>query len=286
MVASMSGVNGWIRRVGGLSAVVVVLSACGESAGQARDGAISVSQYTTTTTTTTTTTMPPTTVMPTSTLPPAPPVEPIWNGHGIPQPGSVFTTFAGDASVAGPKTVALTFDDGPTQYTAGILDVLKINGVKATFFNISPQTKERPEVVKRALAEGHHFGAHSKKHKELTTLDDAQKRDEIVGSADDLEAVVGPGVVTCFRPPFGDYDNSVVQIAKDRNMGLAMWSLDTLDWTKPGAGVIIDRVFKHLSTNEVVLMHDGGGDRTQTMEALKFIIPALKAKGYTFVQVC
>ncbi|NLA36358.1 MAG: polysaccharide deacetylase family protein [Actinobacteria bacterium] len=219
----------------------------------------------------------------------APMVRPpaAWASAGIPQPGSMFENLGADTFLdpAG-KFVALTFDDGPGQHTPQILDILKSTMTPATFFMLTPQAERRQDLVRQMVADGFRVGLHSKNH---ANLDDAMpwaKIDEIAGSHDQLNAIVGPGVAKCFRPPYGALDQYALDVISSRGLATAMWSIDTLDWQKPDWTVIVNRVMDQARSGSVILLHDGGGDRAATIQALPWIILGLRARGFTFVPVC
>lgn len=210
-----------------------------------------------------------------------------WLPNGVPAPGSMFRDLVADESLApmGP-VVALTFDDGPSQYTTQIVNLLKLYGVPATFFQLTPQSQQRADLVRQMQADGFRLGVHTKNHVKLADADPGTQIDQIVGSIDQLEAITGPGTVRCFRPPYGSYDQYVLDLVASKGLATAMWSIDTLDWEKPDWFTIVGRVLNGAQDRSVVLMHDGGGDRTATILALPWIIQGLRDRGFTFVAVC
>lgn len=184
---------------------------------------------------------------------------------------------------SGSLLVALTFDDGPWPgQTAAILDILKANGVKATFFMLSAAANHHPDLARRVLAEGHEIGNHTVNHKNLAKSPPDVVRFEIVSGEDTIQNITGYRPIW-FRPPGGNYNATVLQIMNESGVKLAMWSVDTLDWKKPAPQEIVGRALAGQQQVKVVLMHDGGGDRSRTIEALPQIIAEYKARGYTFV---
>ena len=184
----------------------------------------------------------------------------------------------------GAKVIALTFDDGPSQYSDAILDILKDKGVKATFFDIGQSATAMPQTEKRMVDEGHQVATHSNTHPDMTTLDkDAERADISAG----IEAIHNAsGVDTkVFRAPYGAFGVEQWKAASDLIDCNVFWDIDTLDWKRPGANAIHDSVVQGAHNGAIALMHDGGGDRTQTIEALPGIIDDLKAQGYTFVTI-
>ncbi len=213
-----------------------------------------------------------------------PPVGPRW----VPAPGTVVRSLQPVARF-GPRLVALTFDDGPIPGgRPQILDVLRAKNVRATFFMVGDYARARPDLVRRVAAERHHIASHSMSHPNLLAVSDAVERRQIVDSADLLDRIAGPGTVRCFRPPYGNHDATTVRVAKERGLATIMWSRDGQDWSQPGVDVIVrgnlDTRFD--GGRGVVVLHDGGAKRAQTVAALPKLIDALRARGYTFVQLC
>ncbi|MEO6629900.1 MAG: polysaccharide deacetylase family protein, partial [Aquihabitans sp.] len=189
----------------------------------------------------------------------------------------------------GPKLVALTFDDGPDpRWTPQILSVLAKHDVKATFFVVGFQVRAHPELVRQEVAAGHHVATHTVDHTNLLTLGAAAQQRQIVDSRRQIEAIAGAGSVRCFRPPYGNHNATTDRIAREQGLATILWSRDGRDWARPGVDTI---VAGNLSTRydggrAVILLHDSGTDRTQTVAALDRLIPTLKAQGYRFVQIC
>lgn len=192
----------------------------------------------------------------------------------------------------GDKVIALTFDDGPWPTTTSeILDVLKENDAHATFFEIGNQVAENADVVKRIAAEGNQIGSHTWDHASgsgqgvnLTFMTADEQRDEVTKGFSAIEDVLGTSVPHVLRAPGGNYYGSLVENLKDLVDAEVGWNVDTEDWRRPGADKIAEAIMSAQPGN-VVLMHDGGGDRSQTVEALKIALPKLKAEGYSFVTI-
>lgn len=213
--------------------------------------------------------------------------EAAWVGFGQPQPGSMFENLQADRSLDGKgKFVALTFDDGPSQYTPQILQILQFLDVRATFFTITKQALANPDLVRLMLASGHRIGSHTHNHPHLGESTPDVQRQEVVGSIDELNATFGTGTVKCFRPPYAQYDQNVLNLVAERQVATAMWSLDTLDWQKPAWQSLVNRVVNGAQDRQVILFHDGGGDRTQTIAALPWIIQGLRDRGFQFLPIC
>ncbi|PWF82852.1 polysaccharide deacetylase [Kocuria rosea] len=179
------------------------------------------------------------------------------------------------------KQLMLTFDDGPdATYTGEILDVLSAEGVPATFFNVGTNVVGHPELFQRIVREGHMVGNHTMTH---TTAwdDDLRNREELIGT-DRAMRSVGSYATHLFRLPTGDPDNKALPILEAQQLGYLHvdFDYDTHDWeAAPGETVDLPALD---GEGHIVLMHDGGGDRTATVAALKELITEAKAQGYTF----
>ncbi len=182
------------------------------------------------------------------------------------------------------KVVALTFDDGPwpTQ-TAKILDILKAEKVPATFFTVGLCVKREPKLAKRIVAEGHDIGNHTYRHIDLTGATPAVLKRELNGENDMVRWMTGV-TPKWFRPPMGKIDGPAYNAIRSAGMKPVLWTVDPQDW-RPGAeaGAIARSVIAAAKPGSVILLHDGGGDRTQTIKALPWIIHELRGKGYEFV---
>jgi peptidoglycan-N-acetylglucosamine deacetylase len=183
------------------------------------------------------------------------------------------------------KIIALTFDDGPGVYTPKILAILKAKGVKATFFVIGRQVPGRWSITRGLARAGMSVQNHTWNHPNLTRAPTATIRSEISRTDNLIKAVTGVRP-TCVRPPGGAYDATAITVAAQGRHRLVNWSIDPRDWSRPGAGAIRSRVLNHAANNGIVILHDGGGNRSQTVAALPGIITGLRARGYSFVTVC
>ncbi|MEG6585198.1 polysaccharide deacetylase family protein [Dendrosporobacter sp. 1207_IL3150] len=188
------------------------------------------------------------------------------------------------------KVVAITFDDGPyPPYTDQILDVLKENNVRATFFVVGKNVDRHPELMKRIHDEGHQIGNHTYNHIDLLKADRDMVISEIVKTNKAISSVTGikPHIV---RPPHGFRDPVVLEVMAEQGLKVVEWSVMSRDWTNPGVEVIANRVISKAQNGSVILLHDGDGianqaSRAQTVEATRLIIKQLLAEGYTFVTV-
>jgi peptidoglycan-N-acetylglucosamine deacetylase len=195
-----------------------------------------------------------------------------------------------------PKKIALTFDDGPDPtWTPQILDILKKKHVHATFFIIGENAGASPDIVEREYEEGHDVGNHTFTHPNVVELPQGMAKLEINATRRLFEAITGHSM-RLFRAPFmGDSDPTTMDelepVALAQSMGFVSVGLriDPDDWLRPPAQTIIDRILKQVSdsdpdnTGNVILLHDAGGDRSETVKALPQLIDALRARGYEFV---
>lgn len=182
------------------------------------------------------------------------------------------------------KYIALTFDDGPSGYTPDILQVLKDKGVQATFYNLGSQEDKYGQYAKQLLDEGHELASHTNQHMYLPDLDNDSLRAEISSAADSINGASGQSP-RMIRAPYGAFTANDWGRAGDLISCNVLWNIDTLDWKRPGAGVITNEVLSNAYNGAIVLMHDGGGNRSQDVEALPGIIDGLRANGYELVTV-
>jgi cellulose synthase/poly-beta-1,6-N-acetylglucosamine synthase-like glycosyltransferase/peptidoglycan/xylan/chitin deacetylase (PgdA/CDA1 family)/spore germination protein YaaH len=198
---------------------------------------------------------------------------------------------------AADKKIAITFDDGPDpQWTPKILDILKNKGVPAAFFVIGEYGTQRPDLLRREYAEGHEIGNHTWTHPTWEDISKTQARWELNLTQRLIESTLGVKTIL-FRPPYGidhqpEYAEEVAQLPFAQEMGYLIigQKIDPHDWQvingkQTPAQEILDEVLQQANDGNIILLHDGGGDRTQTIAALPKIIDALRAKGYSFVSV-
>jgi peptidoglycan-N-acetylglucosamine deacetylase len=173
------------------------------------------------------------------------------------------------------KRIALTFDDGPGPYTPKVLKILQNHHAKGTFFEIGEQVSRESRDVLKA---GEELANHSYHH------EDYPSRASMAATNGSIRSVTG--FEPClFRPPGGAYDSRVLRDAKALGMTTIIWNVDPQDWSRPGASAIYSRVVSAARPGAIVVMHDGGGDRSQTVAALPRIIRTLHARGYRLVTV-
>lgn len=182
------------------------------------------------------------------------------------------------------KMIALTFDDGPDlTYTPQVLAVLNKYAVHATFFQIGNEaTPASAALIRSLVASGNLVENHSFTHADLSRLADTQIYSELQRTSDALLALTNRDPMF-FRPPYGEYNARVQIDGSALGMQMALWTVDTNDWAMPGIASIVNSVINGAEDGGVILMHDGGGNRAQTVAALHTIIPALQAQGYDLV---
>jgi len=181
------------------------------------------------------------------------------------------------------KEVALSFDDGPYPLTPSFVRMLRSNGAVATFFMIGEQVTARyRSTLLEELRNGDALGDHTFTHPDLVRAGGVQSQlQRTIGAIRGLS-----GYTPCvFRPPYGAYDSSVLRTAASLGLATIMWDVDPSDYTLPGVSAIERRVLAQVRPGAIVLSHDGGGPRGQTLAAYPGIIRALRARGYRFVTV-
>ncbi|MEH2044465.1 polysaccharide deacetylase family protein [Nostoc sp.] len=182
------------------------------------------------------------------------------------------------------KVIALTFDDGPWPESTGqVLDILKKNQIKGTFFLIGQNVKNYPGLVKREIAEGHVIGNHTWHHW-YQFLNPQAAAYEIDHTADLIYQVAGIKT-NLFRPPGGIMHNGVASYARNSKYAIILWSSDSVDYSHPAVPKLINNVFRRAKPGGIVLMHDGGGNRSKTVQALPEIIANFRKQGYRFVTI-
>lgn len=180
------------------------------------------------------------------------------------------------------KVVYITFDDGPSPvYTPKVLKVLAQYRVHATFFEVGQNVAAHPSVTTRVYRAGNSVQNHSWSHPDLRKLSASQFAYQVTATDRQIRAHTGYRPC-CLRPPYGAVNGAVRSRTAALGKKIALWTVDPRDWSRPGASAIQARVLSHVRPGSVVLLHDGGGDRSQTVAALSGILRTLKARGYTF----
>ncbi|MER5864727.1 polysaccharide deacetylase family protein [Kitasatospora sp. NPDC002040] len=223
----------------------------------------------------------PPTGRPSSDTPKPPPTAPA-TPKPPPAPGTSSSVVRSTAS--GGRTVALTFDDGPGAATGAVLDLLARYGARATFCVTGRNATAHPAAVKRIRAEGHRLCDHSVNHPQpFAALPRQQQEYEITAAEEMIVGAGGAGTeVAWFRAPGGAFTADNQLIAAQHGLRPLGWSVDPRDWARPGTPAIVATVQRELRPGGVVLLHDAGGDRSQTVAALGRLLPWLIAQGYAF----
>lgn len=181
------------------------------------------------------------------------------------------------------KKIALTFDDGPhPRFTRQILDILSEYGIKATFFVIGVNAKNYPESLKIIKDSGCEIGNHTYSHKRMEGMSEDEIRMELEKCESAIFEISGvrPKV---FRPPQGFVPDELLPITAEKGYRVALWSIDTLDWSLNPSEKIYSTVVGSVKGGDIILMHDYVSGGNTTCDALRMIIPSLLEKGYTFV---
>lgn len=191
----------------------------------------------------------------------------------------------------GPATkrqIALTFDDAPDDtYTPQVLDVLKQEGIKATFFVVGNRIEAHPEIVQRMVQEGHILGNHSYSHANLPKLSDAEFREEITKTDELIRKFTGY-TPTFIRPPYGNVSEDQIKWLASHHKKIVNWNVDSLDWKNLDAEQVKTNVLAHVHPGAIVLQHAAGGvgeDLTGTVKALSPIINKLREDGVKLVTI-
>ncbi|GAU67207.1 hypothetical protein SSP35_04_02900 [Streptomyces sp. NBRC 110611] len=183
------------------------------------------------------------------------------------------------------REVFLTFDDGPhPRYTPQILRILRRHGVRATFFVIGENAVEFPGLLRAIAEDGHAVANHTWSHPQLTGLPPDAVRGELGRTSELIDDVLG-AAPDLARAPYGAWDDVSLSICNELGMSPVGWATDSLDWTLPGAEYIADAVLAGIRPGAIVLAHDGGGPRRQTVEALRWYLPRLLDDGYRPVPI-
>jgi peptidoglycan/xylan/chitin deacetylase (PgdA/CDA1 family) len=186
------------------------------------------------------------------------------------------------------KVIALTFDDGPDpRYTLQLLDVLKHNNVKCTFFVLAEKAQKYPDIIKRIQEDGHYIGLHSLKHKNAIFRLPNKTEEDFFRS---MKIMNGLGIdVSFFRPPWGIFNPATFYYAKTNNLKVVLWSIHARDWSRwVTIDFIKNKLIKNVKAGDIILLHDGRGAKDsplKTINALKSVLPSLERNGYRFVMI-
>lgn len=185
------------------------------------------------------------------------------------------------AAINNGKVVALTFDDGPSRFTVSLLNVLKSHNVPATFFVVGYAIKRQPSAMRAIINGGYEIGNHSNTH---FALSNQSQEVQFADMKECSRLIESSGAKSqWYRPPGGRFSYQTLISAKKLKLTTVLWTVDSEDWQKKGAASITDNVLTRLSPGAVILLHDGGGDRRQTIAALPGIITGIRSRGYKIV---
>jgi len=180
------------------------------------------------------------------------------------------------------KKLSISFDAAwGADYTEDLLSILRQYNVKTTFFLVGFWVDKYPDMVARINEEGHEIGNHSSKHPHMTQLSKDAIRTELSVTSKKIEDLTGKKV-TLFRPPFGDYNNTVIETAKELGLYTIQWDVDSLDYKDYGADAIVKRVLSRVKNGSIVLFHNNA---TYTKDALPVILENLQKEGYKIVPI-
>ena len=182
----------------------------------------------------------------------------------------------------GHKAIALTIDDGPSPvYTPQILRLLQRYGITASFSMIGINVRAYPGVAREVADAGHMIVNHTQTHRDLAIMPLAVVTDEMDYASEAIHRVTGR-LPDMFRAPYGAWSPTVIQRCQVMGMAPLDWSVDPRDWSRPGVTAIVKNIMDHTRTGSIILEHDGGGDRSQTVAALRVVLPRLLDAGYHF----
>lgn len=179
------------------------------------------------------------------------------------------------------KKVAITFDDGPHFLTGKYIDILQTYDIMATFFLIGIQVEKYPNEAKKIIDEGYEIGSHSYNHKQLSKMSADSIENDFQKSLATIISIAKTDI-RFFRPPFGDFNDTVIQTAKNHNLVTILWCVDPRDWQKDNPEQIAQHVIENAENGAIILLHEG---RESTLKALPQIIEGLWEKGFEIVSL-
>jgi peptidoglycan/xylan/chitin deacetylase (PgdA/CDA1 family) len=182
----------------------------------------------------------------------------------------------------GPKAIALTIDDGPSPlYTPQVLQVLQRYHVTAMFSMVGQAVASYPQIAREVTDAGHAIANHTWSHPDMATLHPAAMREEVTRATGQIQAATGQQPAM-FRAPYGAWSPPLLDYLTAQGLTPLAWSVDPRDWARPGVSAIAATIMRTTRPGSIILEHDGGGDRAQTVAALKIVLPRLLDAGYTF----
>ncbi|MFT5466670.1 MAG: peptidoglycan/xylan/chitin deacetylase (PgdA/CDA1 family) [Verrucomicrobiales bacterium] len=210
--------------------------------------------------------------------------KPGWNqAPAVPKPPAALPGTSYSRVAMSQPYIAMTFDDGPhPTNTPRLLDMLKQRNIRATFFVVGPNSKNHPGILRRMVAEGHEIANHTWTHGDMTKVSQAAVRKELNDSRDAIVAATGIAP-KLWRPPYGAVNSNLKNwIKQEYGYPTIMWSVDPMDWKRPGASVVADRLVSGTGNGGILLAHD---IHKPTIDAMPSALDRLMAKGYKFVTV-
>jgi peptidoglycan/xylan/chitin deacetylase (PgdA/CDA1 family) len=213
----------------------------------------------------------------------SPPTNPEQQGLAAVRSTLAYTPFIREGGTQG-RDIALTFDDGPGPYTEELLKVLEHYHVKGTFFAIGRMLQYFSAATVREIEDGDVIGDHTENHPELAKMSAHDQYEELFEQIARIELLGGRRPVL-FRPPYGSFNATTMRELAHLHLLMVLWSVDTGDYLQPGVETIVQRAVEGAHPGAIILMHDGGGTRVQTIAALPQIITKLRGKGYDLVTV-
>jgi peptidoglycan/xylan/chitin deacetylase (PgdA/CDA1 family) len=182
------------------------------------------------------------------------------------------------------REIALTFDDGPGPYTPQVLAILKREGVPGTFFEVGVSDQYFHDSTTAIAADGYPIGDHTLNHPAMSHLSYAGQKAQLLQQAATIGRYGAP-FPRLFRPPYGLWDSTTLKLLKQYHMLMVLWTVDTNDYALPGVNAIVHAAVSGARPGAIILMHDAGGNRSETVAALPTIISELRRRGYRFVTV-
>jgi peptidoglycan-N-acetylglucosamine deacetylase len=182
------------------------------------------------------------------------------------------------------REIALTFDDGPGPYTPQVLHVLEREHVPGTFFEVGVAEQYFHASTAAIVARGYPIGDHTENHYAMSTLSRRQQQQQLLQESAAIGQYGAP-FPRLFRPPYGLWNSTTLSLLKKYRMLMILWTVDTNDYTLPGVSSIVDTAIDGAKPGAIILMHDAGGNRSETVAALPKIIAGLRKRGYTLVTV-
>jgi peptidoglycan-N-acetylglucosamine deacetylase len=182
------------------------------------------------------------------------------------------------------REIALTFDDGPGPYTPRILAILQRKNVPATFFEVGVLEQYFHSSTSQILSDGYPIGDHTETHAPMARLSKAGQQAELLEQTSKIGAFGAP-FPRMFRPPYGLWNATTLALLRRYRMLMVLWTVDTNDYRRPGIPAIVHSALAGARPGAIILMHDAGGDRSETVAALPRVIAGLRARGYRLVTV-